>query len=232
VVFLLAAVGMASIAAAATPARPSQASGKSQGADVARRVEASRPTNEKPGSVSQFLAAPSCAISDQMGDDHLASIHNRNRTRGIIGGSYGEIFFASGAGTRASSAGSAMEASDGGVSVSSPGTGGGSSGSTPSAPGNGNGNGGGTGAPGNGNGQGAENGGGQGSANAGAAPGQGGNNGGGSSGPAAGPGGALPPMGAAPPSAVNPEPATLLLLGTGFATVLVARSRQRRRNNK
>src|ERR1043166_6731453 len=49
---------------------------------------------------AQFLSGPACAVPEQESSSHMAVVRGRTRA-GLIGGSYGEIFFASGASTRA-----------------------------------------------------------------------------------------------------------------------------------
>jgi len=111
--------------------RSSQNSG---GNDLRRRAEAARPERDRHNgsAAAQFLSGPACAIPEQESAGHMAFVRGRT-TGGLIGGSYGEIFFASGAGTRAAVATTHAEAHSAGA--------GGSAAGGPAAGGSGNGSG-------------------------------------------------------------------------------------------
>ena len=123
---LLIALAAASVASAATN-QPLQQGRRSDGADLARRTAASRLVDDRRDGASgaQFTASgPACEVPDRNSSGHVALVHNRNS--GLIGGSYGEIFFASGAGARAANTTTSTTAaaqSTGAVSGQAPSTG-------------------------------------------------------------------------------------------------------------
>lgn len=208
----------AATAASAAAGTPSSQSMASKG-DVARRIATSRSTADRHDgkSASMFLDAPACAIPDHESAGHMAIVHGRTRANGLIGGSYGEIFFAMGASTRASAnaARGGGNPSDNSSSVSTPsqpgqGSNAGASGGTTSA-----------------------------SSSSGASDGANAAASANADDPPAVPLGAngiplgLPGGGTgAPvqvsPTAVNPEPSTWLLFGTALCGLLFARARQAR----
>lgn len=67
---------------------------------VATVASAERGGKHNGSSAAQFLSGPACAVPEQDSSNHMAFVRGRTRS-GLIGGSYGEIFFASGASTRA-----------------------------------------------------------------------------------------------------------------------------------
>jgi hypothetical protein len=187
--------------------------------DIARRMEASRATTQRRGSLSQyFLEAPACAVPEHQSSGAMSFVRSRSKASGFIGGSYGEIFFGSGAGTRGAVKTASSQDNAGG------GTNGSSSGAA-TAPGNGGG---------------SSNGPGNSKAGAAGAPSAADDPANGSVPPDAltdfpkvnDPfGGAGAPAGGAPvggvkPSAVNPEPSTWLLFGTALFGLLFVRARQ------
>ena len=123
---LLIALAAASVASAATN-QPLQQGRRSDGADLARRTAASRLVDDRRDGASgaQFTASgPACEVPDRNSSGHVALVHSRNS--GLIGGSYGEIFFASGAGARAANTTTSTTAaaqSTGAVSGQAPSTG-------------------------------------------------------------------------------------------------------------
>jgi len=129
---LLIALAAASVASAATN-QPLQQGRRSGGADLARRTAASRVADDRHDGASgaQFMSRPAWEVPDKHSAGHVGLGHSKNR--GLIGRSYGEIFFASGAGTRAASTTTSAAAtvqSSGTVSGQSPSTGTGSGQST------------------------------------------------------------------------------------------------------
>jgi len=94
--------------------------------------------NRPKGSGAQFLDAPACAIPEHASSGPMSFVRGRTRG-GLIGGSYGEIFFASGAGTRgaANTAQAGKHSDDASPGASgAPGTGGSAGSSTSSGGGN------------------------------------------------------------------------------------------------
>jgi PEP-CTERM motif-containing protein len=205
----MAVTASATVALAAPTPRPST-SGAPSGVDLAHRAQAGRALADRRGEPfsADFLSGPRCEVNERESGESFGFVHTR-RGAGVTGGSYGEIFFASGAGTRASSTGSSKSNAE----SASP-----SQGGSGSAPGSGSSNGPGASSP-HGPGVGDD------------PPGDGhhddagildppGSAGGSSSGQGS--------LGGVAPVAVNPEPGTLILLGTGFGTLLIARRRQNR----
>jgi hypothetical protein len=203
-------------------------------------VSAEKGGKHNGSAADQFLSGPACAVPEQESSSHMAFVRGRTRA-GLIGGSYGEIFFASGASTRAAE--NAPRGSSGSVAATTVGGDTSATGGT-AASGGGNGNGAATGGaaattttsashdkddPAATSAAGATgaasaavadtsmgngNGNGNGNSNGNNAGGNGKSNG---TGPAAiGPG----------PAAVNPEPSTWLLLGTALCALFFVRSRQ------
>jgi hypothetical protein len=152
--------------------------------------------------LSKFVGNAQCKVSDE---GRMPSLSGRNHFRGSGGGSsYGAVFFAGGAGNRVKGS-SKDENSDRGGRASS-------SAATSGADGTGS-------ASGSGAGSGTASGGG---ASAGEGPGTAGPIGGG---PGFLSGGGT--TGSGPVPSPNPEPASLLLIGTGLAGYLVLRRRGR-----
>ena len=182
--------------------------------DLSQRMQNSRAARDDQNSaLAPFLSGPACEVPDSTGSGgHLGWVRTRNQ--GLIGGSYGEVFFASGAGTSAvpasavttgSRSGGSSGSGGGGSPTTTPG--GGSGGSTSPAAGT-------TSASRGANG---EDGAGDTGRVAGGTP------------PAGGVSGTTvgPPIWVGPPPAANPEPTTLILLGTGLAGVLFTERRRR-----
>ena len=186
--------------------------------DLSQRMQNSRAARDDQNSaLAPFLSGPACEVPDSTGSGgHLGWVRTRNQ--GLIGGSYGEVFFASGAGT---SAVPASAVTTGSRSGGSSGSGGGGSPTTPTT------------TPGKGSGGSTSPAAGTSGASSGAngddgAVGTG--TGGGSTHPPAGGGSGGPvgpPIWGGPPPAANPEPTTLILLGTGLAGVLFTERRRR-----
>ena len=185
--------------------------------DLSQRIQNSRTARDQNGALAPFLSGPACEVPDNNGSgQHLGWVRTRNQ--GLIGGAYGEVFFASGAGT---SAVPASAVTTGSRSGGSSGSGGGGSPTTPTT------------TPGKGSGGSTSPAAGTSGASSGAngddgAPGTG--TGGGSTHPPAGGGSGGPvgpPIWGGPPPAANPEPTTLILLGTGLAGVLFTERRRR-----
>ena len=183
--------------------------------DLSQRIQNSRTARDQNGALAPFLSGPACEVPDNNGSgQHLGWVRTRNQ--GLIGGSYGEVFFASGAGT---SAIATNAVTTGSTSGGSSGSGGG--GSTPTT------------TPGGGSGGSTSPAAGTTSASRGANGDDGGEDtgagtGGGTHPTAGGPGSGGPiGVGGGDPPAVNPEPTTLILLGTGLTAVLFTERRRR-----
>jgi PEP-CTERM motif-containing protein len=224
--FAIVMTASASVAIAAPSPRPSQ-TGATPGLDLAHRAQAGRALADRHGEPfsADFLAGPRCEVNEHVSAEQFGFVHTR-RGSGVTGGSYGEIFFASGAGTRASSTGSSKGNSEGmtGTSPSQGGSGSpsqGGSGSSGPGPGAGSAKGPSAGnlppSPPHGDDNGDD------------PPDPPGDNSGGTGGASSTGQGSL---GGLSPVAVNPEPGTLILLGTGFGTLLIARRRQNRGGKK
>ena len=186
--------------------------------DLSQRMQNSRAARDDQNSaLAPFLSGPACEVPDSTGSGgHLGWVRARNQ--GLIGGSYGEVFFASGAGT---SAVPASAVTTGSRSGGSSGSGGGGSPTTPTT------------TPGKGSGGSTSPAAGTSGASSGANGDDGGEDtgagtGGGTHPTAGGPGSGGPiGVGGGDPPAVNPEPTTLILLGTGLTAVLFTERRRR-----
>ena len=103
--------GLAAATVASAATNPSERPGRSAAAnpaDVAGRVQAGRIAQDRSnGSAgSPFVTMQACEIPERESSGHLNALRGRMQ-RGVLGGSYGEIFFAGGAGTRAAVSSSA-----------------------------------------------------------------------------------------------------------------------------
>ena len=116
---LIAGLAAATVASAATgPSERSSLVTVRPDTDVARRAHAARMEDRKDGA-APFVTMQACEVP---GHDSSAGHFNAMRSRanrGVLGGSYGEIFFAGGAGTRATTTGAASSTTSAAASDSS-----------------------------------------------------------------------------------------------------------------
>ena len=227
---LMAGLAAATVASAATgpSERPSLTTVRPV-TDVARRAQAARMEDRKDGA-APFVTMQACEVpGHDSSAGHFNAMHSR-ANRGVLGGSYGEIFFAGGAGTRATTTAATSSTTTAAAPSDSSGTGS----TDPAASGatSGSSSGGGTTASASAGGTATTT---VGSGSGSAAASDPSPNAAAGDHPASAASGAGASAGAphglaigvGTQAAVNPEPGTMMLLGTGLCGLLFARRRNR-----